>query len=68
MPSQIMTKEDWIIQAFHLPGCFRNKCDKCGRTYFGFGSMLTAQFKCLYCLADERFAKPKLDVDDFARI
>lgn len=68
MPNSAITKDDWIRQALAMPGCSISTCDKCGNRRHGFGLLLTAQFKCLWCLADERFAKTEIDVDDFARI
>ena len=68
MPNSVITKDDWIMQALYTPGCYISTCDKCGNCRQGFASPLTAQFKCVWCLADERFAKSKLNVDDFARI
>lgn len=68
MANSVTTKDTWIMQALYMPGCFISTCNKCGNRRHGFGSLLTGQFKCLWCLADAQFAKPKLDVDDFARI
>lgn len=52
-------------------------CDRCRRRYWGIASIADMSFKCVICMAEEQFPipdfdapgpKPKLDVDDFARL
>lgn len=78
----IMNKRvEFVERGVNLPGVYRDRCSKCGRSYWGISSIADLSFKCLICLAEERYPEPvddgedispgpapKLDLEDFARI
>lgn len=50
-------------------------CDRCGERRYGISNVTDMSFKCVECRAEEQFPipdfdamKPKLDLEDFARI
>lgn len=46
-----------------------DKCCKCGSARHGCYCLLDMTFKCIVCIAEEKFPDaPKLDLDDFAKI
>jgi len=72
---------EFVERGLNIPGLSYNRCSKCGRMYWGVSCIADLSFKCLICLAEERYPEPaddgedirpspppKLDLDDFARI
>ncbi len=69
-------KKEWIRKTIENPprGVFLEKgqCYRCGGVGFGITSVVDLSFLCLDCLGNVLFEKPsekpKLDLEDFARI
>lgn len=69
-------KKEWIKKTIENQpmGIFleKNRCDRCGGVGFGITSVVDLSFLCLDCLGNVLFEKPiekpKLDLEDFAKI